>query len=59
MKTRNLTRSRAQNDPITRWIQGFSFCDFENEFYCSRGDFFQLFQPIIDLKHSLDVEMSL
>ena len=31
MKTRNLTQSRAQNDPINRQIHGFSFPDFEDE----------------------------
>ena len=31
MKTRNLTQSRAQNDPISRRIHGFSFHDFDDE----------------------------
>ena len=31
MKTRNLTQSRARNDPINRQIHGFSFRDFEDE----------------------------
>ena len=31
MKTRNLTQSRARNDPINRQIYGFSFRDFEDE----------------------------
>ena len=31
MKTCNLTQIRAQNDPINRWIHGFSFRDFEDE----------------------------
>ena len=31
MKTRNLTQSRARNDPINHWIHGFLFCDFEDE----------------------------
>ena len=31
MKTRNLTQSRAQNDPINRQINGFSFRDFEDK----------------------------
>ena len=31
MKTRNLTQSHAQNDPINRRIHGFSFCDFKDE----------------------------
>ena len=59
MKTLNLTRSRARNDPIIRRIQGFSFRDFENEVWRSRCDFFQFSQRIIDFKHSLDGEMSI
>ena len=31
MKTRDLTQSRALNDPINCRIHGFSFCDFEDE----------------------------
>ena len=31
MKTRNLTQSRDQNDPINRQIHGYSFRDFEDE----------------------------
>ena len=31
MKTRNLTESRTQKDPINRWIHGYSFRDFEEE----------------------------
>ena len=31
MKTRNLTQSRARNDPINRRIHGYSFRDFEDE----------------------------
>ena len=31
MKTRNLTQSRARNDPINRQIHGYSFRDFEDE----------------------------
>ena len=31
MKTRNLTQSRARNDPINWRIHGFSFRDFEDE----------------------------
>ena len=58
MKTCDLTRSRAQNDPINYRIQGFSFRDFKNEVRCLRYDFFQFSQPN-DLKHSSDVEMRL
>ena len=31
MKTRNLTQSRARNDPINRQINGFSFHNFEDK----------------------------
>ena len=31
MKTRNLTQSRARNDPINHWIHGFLFRAFEDE----------------------------
>ena len=59
MKTHNLTQSRAQNDPINRWIQGFLFCDFEKEVWRSRYDFFRFTRSIYDFKHSLDTETSL
>ena len=59
MKRLNLTQSRARNDPINCQIQGFSLLDFENEVRRSRCDFFQFSQPLLDFKHSLDVEMSL
>ena len=59
MKTLNLTRSRARNDPINRWILGFSFRDFKNEVRHLRCDFFRFSQPILDFKCSLDAEMSL
>ena len=59
MKARNLTQSHARYDPTNFWIQCFSFRNFENEFQRSRGDFFLFFQPILDFKHSSDMEMSL
>ena len=31
MKTCNQTQSHARNDPINRWIHGYSFCDFEDD----------------------------
>ena len=31
MKTRNLTQNSPLNDPINRWMHGFSFRDFEYE----------------------------
>ena len=58
MKTHNLTRSRAQNDPNNHRIQGISFRNFENQFWRSRCDVFLFFQLILDFKHSSDVEMS-
>ena len=59
MKTLNLTRSRARNDPINHRIQSFSFRDFKNKVQHSRCDFFQFSQQILDFKHSLDAEMGL
>ena len=59
MKTRNLTQSRAWNDPINHRIKSFSFCDFENKVRRSWCDFFWFSPPILDFKYSLDVEMSL
>ena len=58
-KTRNLTQICTRNDPINRRIQGFSFCDFDNEVRRSRDDFFQFSLPNLDFKPSLDTEMSL
>ena len=58
-KTGSLTRSRAENNPINLQIQGFSFCNFENKFKCSRGGFFRFSPPIFNFKHSSDMEMSL
>ena len=31
MKTNNLTQISIRNDPINRWMQGFSFGIFEDE----------------------------
>ena len=59
MKTLNLTRSRARNDPINCRIQRFSFRDFENKVRRSRCDFFQFSQPILDFINSLDAKLSL
>ena len=59
MKKLNLSRIRAQNDPINRRIHGFSSRTFENEVRQWRCDFFQFYQPILDFKYSLDAEMSL
>ena len=59
MKILNLTQSRARNNLINRWIQGFSFYDFENKVWHSRYDFFQFSRRILDFKHYLDTETSL
>ena len=56
MKTHNLTQSRARNDPINRWMHGYSFCDFEDENWHSRCDFSLLPQSISDFKHSSNAE---
>ena len=52
----NLTQSRAQ---IDHWIKDFSFGDFEDKVWHSRGEFSLFFQRNLDFKHSLDVELSL
>ena len=57
--SRNLTRSRTQNDPINRQIKGFSFRNFKNEVQCSRGDFFWFSPQNLDFKFSLGAKTSL
>ena len=47
IKTRNLTRSHARNDPINHWIQGFSLRDFRNEVRRSRLISSDSFHPIL------------
>ena len=58
MKSCNLTQSSLRNDPINRWMQGFSFRIDEDENSSSRCDFFLLFQSKFDFKHSIEAEMS-
>ena len=58
-KTYNLTWSHARKDPIDYQIKGFSFHDFENKIWHSRGDFSLFFRWNFNFKHSLDVEINL
>ena len=58
MKSRNLTQSSLQNDPINRRMQGFSFQIDEDESWSSRCDFFLLLRSKFDFKHSIEAEMS-
>ena len=55
----NLTWSRAQIDPIVHWIIGFSFRDYEDKIWHSRGNFSLFFWRNLEFKYSLDVKMSL
>ena len=59
MKTRILTWDSARNDPIDRQIKGFSFFDFKDKIWHSRGTFFLFFRWNLDFKNSLDAEMSI
>ena len=58
-KTHNLTRDRDQNDRINYWIQGFSFCDFEDNHRHLRGKFSLFYRRNLISNHSIDVETSL
>ena len=58
MKTHNLTQISPRNDQINHRIYGFSFLDFEDEYWHSRYDFSSSSRSIFDFKCSSDVEMS-
>ena len=58
MKSCNLTQSSLRNDPINRWMQGFSFRIDEDENWSSRCDFFLLLRSNFDFKHSIEAEMN-
>ena len=58
-KTRNLTQDSDRNDPISRRIQGFLFCDFENDSQCLRDKFSLIDRRNLTFNHSVDAEMSL
>ena len=58
-KTHNLTRDSDQNDPINCLIQGFSFCDFEDDHRCSRDEFSLFIRRNLTFNHSVDTEMCL
>ena len=55
----NLTRDSDQNDPINRYIQGFSFRDFKDNQRCSRGKFSLFYRRNLTSNHSVDEEISL
>ena len=57
MKTRNITQSRAHNDPINYQMHGYSFRDFWRWRWHSRCDFSLLPRSIFYFKHSSDVKM--
>ena len=59
MKKIILTQISAPIDLIDCRIRGFSFRNFKDKILQSRGDFSLFFQLNLDLKHSLDAEMSL
>ena len=58
-KIHNQTRDSDQNDPINRWIQGFSYHDFEDDHRRSRNEFSLYFRRNLTFNHSVDAEMSL
>ena len=59
IKMHNLTWSHSRIDPIDHWVKSFSFRNFEDIIWHSRGDFSLVFQQNLDFKHFLDAEMSL
>ena len=58
MKSTNLTQINLRIDPIYRWIQGFSFRKFEDEYWCSRLDFSLVFRSKLKLMLYNGTEMS-
>ena len=52
-----LTQDCDQNDPINRWIQGFSFRNFENDHRCSRDEFSIIDRRDLSFNHSVDTKM--
>ena len=59
MKTHNLTRDSERNDPINRQIQGFSFRDFKDNCWCSRGKFSLFDRQNLTFHHSVVTEICL
>ena len=59
MKTHNLTLDSDRNDPINHRIQGFSFCDFEDDHRCSRDKFSLFDRRNLASNHFFEKEMSL
>ena len=58
-KTRFVTQDSARIDLIVRRSKGFSFCEFEDDHWCSKIDFSLFSQQNLSFKCSSDVEMSL
>ena len=58
-KTHNLTQESDGNDPINHSIQGYSFCDFEDDHQCLRGEFSLFDRRNLASNHSVDAEMNL
>ena len=56
-KTHNLNCDNDRNDPIDRWIKGFSFRDFEDDRQHSRGEFSLFFRKNLTFNHSIKAEM--
>ena len=55
----NLTRDSDLNDPIDYLIKGFSFYNFKDDSWHSRGKFSLFFPRNLPFNHSVDTEMSL
>ena len=58
-KTHNLTPESARHDPIDHRIIGFSFHDFKDDRWHSRGEFSLFFRQNLTFNHSLNAKMSL
>ena len=58
-KTQILTQDSSQNDPIDRWIKGFSFRDFGDDCRYLRSDFFLFSPQNLTFKHSSNAEINL
>ena len=58
-KTRSLTKNCDRIDPINHRNQGYSSKSKNRDSWSSSVDFFLVDCRNLDLKHSLDVEMSL
>ena len=59
MKTQFLTQDNAWVDPISCRINGYSFCEFEDNPWHSRIDFSLFSQRNITFKYSVDTKIDL